>query len=304
MSVDEFWDIVDRVHAASGGDMDRKCDLLRTELLRLPMEELKAFAEHFRTLYFDAYSWDLWGAAVIMDGGCSDDSFMDFRTTLISMGRKVYERALADAESLVEVDFTHPTYEGYGYVDEEVYEERMKTQGITEEQLREEQVRAPSRRHPKEPKGEPFHEWALEARFPRLAARYGHKDANWEAERQNAVRREAEWVRAARLADLVLDSGIVPSCGLLPPFRVVAKVLRTGRSPSVTGKEYSWEPWELHEGDYWIVVSMLRKLTPEQMKRRPDLREGKVELDPERVPDDDYGLWLERAAKQIEEGRR
>jgi hypothetical protein len=32
MDIDHFWNIVDRVHAASGGDMDAKCRLLADEL--------------------------------------------------------------------------------------------------------------------------------------------------------------------------------------------------------------------------------------------------------------------------------
>jgi hypothetical protein len=51
-----------------------------------------------------AYSRSLWAAAfVIGDGGCGDDGFMDFRSTLISMGRTAFERALDDPETLVDV---------------------------------------------------------------------------------------------------------------------------------------------------------------------------------------------------------
>lgn len=274
--------------------MDRKCALLERELRRLPAVEVKEFAECERTVFFRAYTWDLWAAASLMAGGCGDDSFMDFRNTLISMGRKVFERALVDADSLAEVDFSDPIYEGYGYVPGRVYEELIKQQGVSEEEICEEEATALANapRHPEEPAGMPFQEWDLEARFPKLAAKYSHEDANYKGEQERTARLEDAEARVARLADLLLDSGIVPSCGFVPPFRVVAKVLGTGRSPAATGREYSWEPFELYEGDFWNVVRHLEKLTPEQVRRRPDLREGKVQLDSETVANDDYALWL------------
>ena len=41
-----------------------------------------------------AYSWPLWGAAYVINGGCSDDTFTDFRAALISRGRQAFEAQL------------------------------------------------------------------------------------------------------------------------------------------------------------------------------------------------------------------
>src|SRR5262249_33752044 len=64
-------------------------------------------AAHFRRTFLSyldrAYRWDLWRAAFLIGGGCSDDSFMDFRSWLISLGRDVYERAISDPDSLPDV---------------------------------------------------------------------------------------------------------------------------------------------------------------------------------------------------------
>ena len=95
--------IVEEVHEASKGDMDRKCELLRDRLAGFSKEEVTAFSDHFDQAWGDAYTWELWGAAYVIQGGCSDDSFSDFRATLISLGREVYSKALADPESLADL---------------------------------------------------------------------------------------------------------------------------------------------------------------------------------------------------------
>src|SRR4051794_37780160 len=98
MTQDEFWTLVDRVHQQSLGDMQTKCKLLGDELTLLIPEEVVSFAEHFRECFRRSDSYDLWGAAFVMGDGCGDDSFMDFRSTLISFGRYVFESAIADPE--------------------------------------------------------------------------------------------------------------------------------------------------------------------------------------------------------------
>lgn len=112
------WEIVDRVHALSGGDMDEKCETLTAMLSSLNREDAIAFSLFFDAMMDRAYSWPLWGAAYVIHGGCGDDSFSDFRAALISRGRRAYEKALADPDSLAEDDdFDDEAwfYEGYQY---------------------------------------------------------------------------------------------------------------------------------------------------------------------------------------------
>jgi hypothetical protein len=74
-----------------------------------------------------SYSWDLWGAASVVHGGCSDDGFEYFRRWLISRGRATFEAALADPDSLASVDIEAGVdgmfeFESIYYVAVEVYE--------------------------------------------------------------------------------------------------------------------------------------------------------------------------------------
>ena len=118
MTLDNFWETVEKMHRDSGGDMDRKCELLEAELLELPLAEVQSFHRYFDECIDRAYTHELWAAAYIIGGGCSDDSFKDFRATLISMGRQTFEQALANPESLAEMDYNaeNAHYEGYQYV--------------------------------------------------------------------------------------------------------------------------------------------------------------------------------------------
>jgi hypothetical protein len=166
MDLNGFWAIVDEVHGEADGDMDEKCELLTERLEELTTEELQSFIDHFDARVAEAYSWDLWGAAYVIGGGCGDDSFSDFRSTLISCGRSAFERALQDPDSLADVELPdEPFYEGFGYVGFTVFEERVG--------------KMPQHQggHPREPSGQDWDEEDLPGRFPKLTAKFDG-DAN------------------------------------------------------------------------------------------------------------------------------
>jgi hypothetical protein len=163
MNTDQFWQIIDEIHAESTGDMDRKCKLLKQRLSHLGEQELKEFIDHFDSADAAAYTWPLWGAAYVMHGGCSDDSFDDFRATLISQGRAVYERALKDPESLADLTFDDEEaicYEGFQFVAHDVAKEKLSEFP--------KRTIAP----PKDPTGEEWDEGSVDLLYPKLAAKY------------------------------------------------------------------------------------------------------------------------------------
>lgn len=117
-----FWDIVDR---ARGEEMMASEGRLTLVLAPLEAAELVEFQRNFDELFYAAYLWKLWGAAYFIGGGCSDDSFMDFRYGLIACGRKIYEAAVADPDSLADTDVDEDIFdEGIGYAAARVYEEK------------------------------------------------------------------------------------------------------------------------------------------------------------------------------------
>lgn len=113
MDRETFWEIVDaaRDRAGAGADdrgaEDDPLPGVLTDLLveRLTADEMLAFVDVAGDLADDAYAWPLWGAAYLVEGGCSDDGFMDFRDGLVLSGRAAFERAVSDPDSLAD----HPT---------------------------------------------------------------------------------------------------------------------------------------------------------------------------------------------------
>ena len=160
MDESQFWELVQRAHDAASGDMDRKCDALKAEIGKLSRNEANDFAILFDTMMDRAYSHELWGAAYVIHGGCSDDTFNDFRSSLISQGRALFERAIADPDSLAaeEIDEAAWFYEGYQYAVTTAVKAVTGSHRV--------------HRHPDRPSGEDWVEDALPALFPRLSARF------------------------------------------------------------------------------------------------------------------------------------
>lgn len=170
MTQDQFWNLIASSKAASRGSFERQAKALGQELAKLSPEEIVEFQRIFDEHTDRAYTWDLWGAAYILGGGCSDDAFVDFRSWLISMGREIYERALKDPESLADVPLgpeggEDAFFEEFAYVAPQVYEKKTGKEEMPDYE----------RHSTDEPAGEAWDEDGddLERRFPRLSAKYG-----------------------------------------------------------------------------------------------------------------------------------
>ena len=98
-----FWELIESTRQAAGNDTGRQSELLEERLSRLPAESIVDFQRIRHRLDEAAYTWDLWGAAYVVEDGCSDDCFRDFRAYLISLGRGPYEAALSDPDSLAPI---------------------------------------------------------------------------------------------------------------------------------------------------------------------------------------------------------
>lgn len=161
MNEQDFWKIIDGINGQSFGDMDKKCELLKKVIEKLDSTNAIQFCKIFDKLMDRAYAWNLWGAAYIINGGCSDDSFNDFRSSLISQGKAIYEKALLDPDSLSEVELNNEDwcYEGFQYAVTESVEAVADTE-FDHSAL------------PKEPHGKEWDEEELDKLFPKLTSKY------------------------------------------------------------------------------------------------------------------------------------
>jgi len=98
-----FWGLIGSARADADNDTERQSELLEERLSKLPPRQIVRFQEIRRQMDERAYTWDIWGAAYVIDDGCSDDCFRDFRAYVISLGPAVYERALRNPDSLATV---------------------------------------------------------------------------------------------------------------------------------------------------------------------------------------------------------
>ena len=98
-----FWQLNADAREAAGTDTARQAELLEERLSKLSGEQILDFEHTRHEMDRRAYTWDLWGAAYVIEDGCSDDCFRDFRAYLISLGPGPYEAALRDPDSLADV---------------------------------------------------------------------------------------------------------------------------------------------------------------------------------------------------------
>ncbi|HKD26700.1 MAG TPA: DUF4240 domain-containing protein [Xanthobacteraceae bacterium] len=173
MPADQFWQIIERA-ARSDHDPDAHVEALRVVLRELCPEEIISFEVAFRRYLNQAYNWDLWGAAYVVHGGCSDDGFEYFRRWLISRGREVYEPALADPDSLAQLEVRPGPdgaweFEEIYYVANQVFEEKGGECDVRDYSEPEAGLDGPG------PSGEPFKDddEHLCRRYPNLWRRFG-----------------------------------------------------------------------------------------------------------------------------------
>jgi Protein of unknown function (DUF4240) len=98
-----FWRLIQQTRSAADNDTGRQSGLLEDRLTELSPQAIIKFARIRHRLDERAYTWRLWGAATVIEDGCSEDCFRDFRAYLISLGRGPYENALRDPDSLAAV---------------------------------------------------------------------------------------------------------------------------------------------------------------------------------------------------------
>ncbi|MGW4599772.1 DUF4240 domain-containing protein [Streptomyces sp. NPDC004457] len=98
MDTDTFWQLIDTAHAADAPLHEALTDLLAPR----GEEHVLAFETCMDQLDTAIDRWDVWAAGYLIGGGCSDDSFMDFKAGLIGLGRAWYERVVGCPDDLAE----------------------------------------------------------------------------------------------------------------------------------------------------------------------------------------------------------
>src|SRR5262245_42549561 len=97
-----FWQLIEVSRQEAAGNCMRQGSLLTDRLSRLPPDEIIEFQRLLVEFMDLSYTNDLWAAAYIINGGCSNDCFDYFRAWLIGQGESVFNNAMTDAETLAD----------------------------------------------------------------------------------------------------------------------------------------------------------------------------------------------------------
>jgi hypothetical protein len=100
MDEDHYWAMIDEsIKNSHDGESQR--ENLITQLEQLEPEEIIKFRLKTDKLLYDTYTSEMWCAAYLLNGGCSDDGFEYFRLWLVLRGKDVYEAAKENPDWLV-----------------------------------------------------------------------------------------------------------------------------------------------------------------------------------------------------------
>lgn len=159
-----FWDVIAKAGLRSSSE--QFLEDVRDLLILEGRKSVSAFRRELSERLKEAKTWDLWAAAFVMNGGCSDDGFLYFRLWLVAQGREVFEEAVRNPDSLANGKIRYSDggeHEMEGFLDaiEEAYDELGADAPDSP-------LGGSSR-----PKGKGWKEQELASRFPMLWKKFG-----------------------------------------------------------------------------------------------------------------------------------
>ena len=163
MNEAQFWHLIAKSQRR-GSDCDEQAEQLCGLLALLEPDEIGDFKRHFDRHRVQAYRWDLWAVAYILDGGCSEDRFDYFCCWLIGRGQKAFEAALSSPETIADLvhgEEPEVECESLLYAADEAYERVTGTE-----------MPAIAIQFPPEPLGQRWEPDELERVYPDLYARF------------------------------------------------------------------------------------------------------------------------------------
>lgn len=114
LDIDLYWQIIEN-SLQDADTLEQQEDNLIEELSHLTAEDIIGFRLRTEFFMFQSYSNELWCAASIMNDGCDDDGFQNFRLWLISQGKQIFTDAMVDPDNL-------STYFEEGFNEDDLYE--------------------------------------------------------------------------------------------------------------------------------------------------------------------------------------
>lgn len=161
MNEDKFWALI-AASKSQASEPEEQAEAVVELLQKESPENIITFDELFETQLIEAYTWEVWGAAYIVNGGCSDDGFEYFRCWLIGQGKEIFEKVVANPDSIAEfVEAANYENEDLLYAASDAYE------ALTGKELPPRKIK-----YPAEPSGYDWQEDELPKLFPNTAKKF------------------------------------------------------------------------------------------------------------------------------------
>ncbi|MFF5176085.1 DUF4240 domain-containing protein [Micromonospora sp. NPDC000089] len=103
MRTEDFWQLIEQARAGGGGEAPAVAARAVALLAERDPEEIAGYAQHQRRVLAASHRVDLWGAAYLINSGAAADDFEAFRGWLMTQGRAVFARAVAEPDALAEL---------------------------------------------------------------------------------------------------------------------------------------------------------------------------------------------------------
>jgi hypothetical protein len=164
-----WWDIIS-VACKPGAGEAAWCEGLHRELSKLPVVDILAFDQWFDDRASEAYTHDLIVAKYYATGFGGSDGMYYFRCWLIAQGRTAYYNAIANADSLADLDTSDDA-------EAEIYAEAQRAWAtVTGKSMDEYHLGLPARHNGGRMTGEVWDDddpAEMKRRLPRIVAKYG-----------------------------------------------------------------------------------------------------------------------------------
>lgn len=117
LDIDLYWQIIENSLIEAESLEEQEENLIK-ELKELTAEDIIGFRLRTEFFLYQSYTNELWCAASIMNEGCDDDGFQNFRLWLISQGKQIFTDAMMDPDNLAK-------YFEDGFNEDDFYEFEM-----------------------------------------------------------------------------------------------------------------------------------------------------------------------------------
>lgn len=168
----DFWTLIERAKANSE-DVESQVELLTEYLSQRSVDDIFEFKRIIDLQFAKSYLPELWGAAALMNDGCSAEGFEHFRGWLLAKGREVFQSALENPDHLAkyirEEDYNFGEYESEEMLHVAARAFELKT-GVAAEEFND--------KNPPTPYPDIDIAWVddedeLEKRYPKLFKKFG-----------------------------------------------------------------------------------------------------------------------------------